>query len=257
MPQQTLVAYFDSVSDAQRAADALTSAGLRRDVVRVHAHNGGRTDHHEEHKGFWDSITDFFMPNEDRHAYDEGVRRGGAALVAQTDEVRAERVADILERNGAVDIDEREAKWRQEGTTGGAAAVAPAARDRGAGGEEAIPVAEEHLRVGKRQVNQGRVRVRSYTVETPVEEDVSLRKESVSVERRPATHSADVGDEALFRDRTITAEEVDEEAVVAKEARVKEEVAVKKDAVEDTQTIRDTVRHTEVEVEDDRKDRSR
>ncbi len=257
MTQQTFVAYFNSVPDAQRAADALASAGLGRDAIRIHAEPEGTTAHHEEHKGFWDSITDFFMPDDDRQIYDEGVRRGGATLVAQSDEARADGIADILENNGAVDVDEREAAWRQEGTGGAAAVAAPRAHDKGEHGEEAIPVAEEHLRVGKRQVNQGRVRVRSYTVETPVEEDVSLRKESVNVERRPADHPAHEGDEALFRDRTITAEEVDEEAVVAKEARVKEEVVVKKDAVEDTQTIRDTVRHTEVDVEDDRKGRSK
>jgi hypothetical protein len=61
---------------------------------------------------------------------------------------------------------------------------ATAATSRGAKtGEEVIPVVEEELHVGKREVSGGRVRVRSYTVETPVQEQVSLREEHVSVER--------------------------------------------------------------------------
>jgi stress response protein YsnF len=59
-------------------------------------------------------------------------------------------------------------------------------------------------------------------------------------------------DEALFRERTIEAEERDEEAIVSKEARVKEELVVKKDIEERTQTVQDKVRRTEVEVEDER-----
>jgi stress response protein YsnF len=54
------------------------------------------------------------------------------------------------------------------------------------GNEEVIPVAEEELRIGKRDVSHGRVRVRSYVVETPVSEQVSLREENVHIERRPA-----------------------------------------------------------------------
>ena len=53
-----------------------------------------------------------------------------------------------------------------------------------AGREDVIPVIQERLRVGKREVAQGAVRVRSYVVETPAEEQVQLRQESVRVERR-------------------------------------------------------------------------
>jgi uncharacterized protein (TIGR02271 family) len=127
-----------------------------------------------------------------------------------------------------------------------------AARDFGtAGGEERIPVVEERLSVGKRQAGQGRVRVRSYVVETPVQEQVMLRKEDVQVERRPVDRPMAAGDDA-FRERTIEATETSEEAVVSKEARVTEEVVVRKTAEERTETVRDTVRRTEVEVEDER-----
>ena len=79
-----------------------------------------------------------------------------------------------------------------------------------------IPVYEEQLRVGKRDMSHGRVRIRSYVVETPVNEQVRLRSESVQVERKPVDRPVTAGDE-LFQDRVIEAEERAEEAVLAKE----------------------------------------
>ena len=55
-----------------------------------------------------------------------------------------------------------------------------------------------------------------------------------------------------LEDRTIEATEHAEEAVVSKEARVKEELVIRKEAEQRQQTVSDTVRHTEVEVEDER-----
>jgi stress response protein YsnF len=43
-----------------------------------------------------------------------------------------------------------------------------------------------------------------------------------------------------------------EEVVVAKEARVTEEIALRKQTEQKTETVADTVRRTEVEIEDDR-----
>ncbi len=125
-------------------------------------------------------------------------------------------------------------------------------------GSEVIPVAEEQLHVGKREVEHGRVRVRSYVVERPVEEQVTLREENVHVERRAVEGSGRAGamsGDALFQDRTIEMDEKREEAVVSKEARVKEELVVKKDVNQRTETISDTVRSTEVDVEDERGNR--
>ena len=123
--------------------------------------------------------------------------------------------------------------------------------DRLAGREETIPVVEERLTVGKRDVNTGRVRVRSYVIEEPVREAVTLREERVDVERRPVDRPATAADD-LFRERTIELEEHVEEAVVSKDARVTEELVLRKEASERTEEIADTVRRTEVEVEDDR-----
>ena len=118
-------------------------------------------------------------------------------------------------------------------------------------GDDTVQVAEEELRVGKREVGGGRVRVRSYVTERPVEEQVELRQERVTIERQPVDRPAMPGD-AAFEARTIEAVERGEEAVVSKTARVTEEIGLRKDVERETETIRDTVRKQEVEVEDDR-----
>jgi uncharacterized protein (TIGR02271 family) len=112
---------------------------------------------------------------------------------------------------------------------------------------EVIPLAEEQLVVGKRVVNRGTTRVRRYVVETPVEENVTLHNENVSIERRPATGNNIAAD--AFTDKTIEVNEVNEEAVVGKTAHVVEEVVVRKQAGDRTETIRDTLRKEQVEVE--------
>lgn len=128
----------------------------------------------------------------------------------------------------------------------------PLSTERAAGQEEHIPIVEEQINVGKRTVERGAVRVRSYVIETPVEEQVRLRDETVTVERRPVDRPAgDIPPDA-FRERTIEVTETDEEAVVEKAARIREEVVIRKEAEERAQTISDTVRRTEVEIDDAR-----
>jgi uncharacterized protein (TIGR02271 family) len=118
-------------------------------------------------------------------------------------------------------------------------------------GEEVIPVVEESLAVGKRSVARGGVRVRTYVVETPVEEDIRLREERVQIERRPVDRAALAGDEA-FRERAVEMTETTEEPVVSKTARVTGEVGIRKETGERTEHISDKTRRTEVEIEDGR-----
>jgi uncharacterized protein (TIGR02271 family) len=116
---------------------------------------------------------------------------------------------------------------------------------------DTIKVMEERLRVGKREVAAGAVRVRSYIVERPVEEQISLHEETVSIDRRPVDRPATPADMAAFEERTIEARATSEEAVVSKDARILEEISVNKQASDRTETVRDTVRKTEVEVDGD------
>ena len=94
--------------------------------------------------------------------------------------------------------------------------------------------------------------MRSYVRETPVSEQVNLREEHVSVERRPVDRAISQSelDSGMMKDRQIEMTETAEEAVVGKEARVREELVVRKTAEEHEEQVSDTVRHTEVEVDE-------
>jgi stress response protein YsnF len=85
---------------------------------------------------------------------------------------------------------------------------------------------------------------------------VELQEDRVEIERRPVDRAVSPGEDA-FRDRSIEAEEHHEEAVVSKEARVVEEIGLRKTRKTHTETVSDTVRHTEVEVERDDDDLTR
>jgi uncharacterized protein (TIGR02271 family) len=270
---RTITAMFDNRTDAEEAVSRLVSLGLSRDQVRLvpgyENDSPAATDRSSE--GFWDSLRDLFLPDEDQNTYAEGLRRGGFLVTASTNDALYEQALDILDDEGTINIDERADTWRSEGWTGqtttslGQASLQSPQQDVGmtsretsqglgsgaSSADEVIPVVEENLRVGKRDVSHGRVRVRSYMVETPVSEQVSLREERVHVERRPVDRVLDATDRA-FEERTIEAEERAEEAVVSKEARVTEELVIRKDVEQRTETVSDTVRHTEVEVEDER-----
>ncbi len=294
---RTVTAFFDTRAAADKALADVVAAGVPSSMVSIvegHGSTGstamtGTTGATANQEGFWGSVKNLFAPEEDKHAYAEGLSRGGYLLTAHTSEGHYDHVLDILDHEGAVDMNERETQWRSEGWTGTHAA-APALGTSTAAGygttgasttgltsaattpvtgtgtttartgvgaaalgaeEGTIQLAEETLRVGKRDVNHGRVRLRSYVVETPVNESVSLHSERVDVARHAVDRPLTAG-ENLFAERTLSAEEHVEEAVVSKEARVYEEVSLGKVAQERTQEIKDTVRRTEVEVVDER-----
>lgn len=121
--------------------------------------------------------------------------------------------------------------------------------------EEVIPLAEEEIEIGKRTVDRGTTRVRRYVVETPVERDVTLRGERVTVERRSPTTTSEA-DDRQFEERVVEVRETEEEPVVQKSAHVSEEVAVRREATERTEKVRDTVRKEEVEITPDDRDGS-
>ena len=255
--EMSVSALFDTQDDAQRAVDRLLLARVDMSQIRL---DSGRTDTAAEQvdqgKGFWDSLGDLLMPDEDRYSYAEGLSRGGHLLtVSGLASEKYDAVLDILDDEGTVNLDEREASWRNEGW--GGYEVSPYAAERATAtghsatpSGESIPVVQETLRVGKRDTTHGRVRIRAYTVETPVSETVELRDEHVELVRTPVDRPARVDED--YRERTFEAEEHREEAVVSKEARVVEEIGLRKTSDTRQETVSDTVRHTEVEVDDER-----
>lgn len=300
----TLVAAFDTLDDAMAAKSQLLSkqilesdidisssklnsaqtatsqdAASSTDVSHTPASTSG---HHGHDDSFGQKVSHFFSslfgtdeddkPHRYAVAYPEAYRRGATVLTVTvaTDE-QAEEVEDILERNGAIDIDERSSTWATEDATGThAGGVAGATThiagthlgadhaavvDRTAGDSvtagTAIPVIEEDVRVGKREVNTGRVRVVSRVTERPVEETVNLHEEHAHIERRPVNRPVAADELNAFKAGSIEIQETAEEVVVEKSARVVEEVVVGKQSSDRQETVHDTVRRTDVDIEND------
>lgn len=220
-------------------------------------------------------LMDAGVPETDAQYFAEGVRRGGTLLSIEADESRIGDAVAIMNRYNPVNIDQRASNWQTEGFTGHDTSNQPLtaediSRERQRysaqtttttpatsttsttakqGNESVIPVVQEELQVGKRQVEQGGVRVHSTVENIPVEEKVRLREEHVTVERRPADRPVSSTDVANLRDKTIEVTETTEVPVVSKQARVVEEVVVNKEVGERVETVSDTVRRTDVEVE--------
>lgn len=115
--------------------------------------------------------------------------------------------------------------------------------------QQRIPVMEERLQVGKREVQRGGARVYQRVVDQPVHETVQLREEHVNIERRPVDQPATAADLAAMKEGSFEIRENAEEAVVQKNARVVEEVVVGKETTQRTQHIDDTLRKTQVDVQ--------
>ena len=207
--------------------------------------------------------------------YTQGVTNGGALLAVTVADEDAEETADILHQHGASEI---EGGYGDSGSYGsGSSASYGSGSDTnyayggagnyatGAGaedvavlqgnnanratGEQVIPVVEEELQVGKRRVERGGVRIYSRVVSEPVSESVSLHDERVVVDRRSVDRPATDAD-FTTGSGVVEVRAQGEEAVVGKRSRVVEEILVGKQASDRTQEISDTVRHTEVDVEE-------
>lgn len=265
----TITALFDRRADAEAAKNRLEAANIDASHITIHDQTspnfnatGASTT---QQPGIWGSIKNAFLPDEDRHTYEEGVRRGGFLLTADVGQEHADQAVRVLEEADTVDIDKRTEDWRSTGweyapvaalgTTAAATAPVPASTGvstaADVAGEQSIPIVEEQLVVGKREVDRGGARVRSYVTEIPVYEQVRLREERINVQRRAVDRPLTDADDA-FRERTIDVTATGEEAVVGKTARVVEEVVVSKTAGERVEEIADTVRRTDVEIEEDK-----
>ncbi len=267
---KTVVGLFSSTSEAERVKQLIVSAGnVSASDAKIVAQDGGDyAGTGTAGAGIGEKVSHFFKSltggDDDANYYTKGVSSGGALLTVKTDDQEAQGVAVLMRTNGARDIHgsgdtDRGYDDISAGVPGTVSGLAAGGAGYKAGydqtalgtttGETSIPIVEESLVVGKREVDRGGVRVYSHVVEEPVSADVNLREERVLVERRPVDRAATAADFAPG-DRSIELRATGEEAVVGKASRVVEEVLVGKDSSERTETVRDSVRHTEVDVEE-------
>jgi stress response protein YsnF len=234
-------------------------------------------DNDSDDNGITKFFKSLFGGNDDEADRYSRVGRNSGAIVTVhcRSEEESERAADTLDDNGAVDVDERSAQYAS--TTGrnenaglrddmGSTDRSGLRSDLGdssqslrddlstrqptsGDADQTIERVQENLEVGKREVERGSTRIRSRIVERPIEEHVRLREEHIRIEHQPVNRPASEADLNNLRDQNIELTERAEVPVVNKEARVVEEIRVSKDVEERDETIRDTVRNTEIDID--------
>ncbi len=277
----TIIGVFDRYSTAEQAARKLAETGIPQEAIQIRSEMkteaAGRSRFGDEGdsgggiSGFFRRIFGADTPDEHLNRltdqYSDVIGRGGALVCVSAGSAQVDQAVEVMNQYGAIDVDDETGSTRtmdeDDRSTGtvnvnergassriGTSDAGSQREQSGASGDRrAIPVIEEELQVGKRVIRRGGVRVYSQVIEQPVEEEIALREEHVHVERRPVDRPVTAEDESSLREQSFEVTETAEEPVVSKRSRVKEEVVVGKDATERKEKVRDTVRHTEVKVE--------
>ena len=252
----TVVGLFDSRSDAQAAMQELTSNGFikedidlsNRSLTETGTGTADTNTGSDYDAGIGDRIANFFnsLFGDDEataSSYTNAANDADAILTVHVDsDERARQAQEILDRHDAMDVNEHAAQYGQR------SGLTDTSMKTG-NNKQTIPVVEEKLNVGKREVERGGANIRSRVVEKPVEATVRLREEHVVVNRRPVDRAVTDADRKNFQPGEMNITERAEVPVIGKEARVVEEVEVGKNVTERDETVHDTVRRTEVDVD--------
>ena len=190
-----IVAVFHNAAEADAAERDLQSAGIAAAALRRYSGPGNQAAsatgvsrvESAQPTGFWAWLLGEETPSgvagpdyrADGSSFDRRASAGETVLsVTLTDDSQIHRTIEVLEAHNPVGIDESTEEDEGEAVTSTRSSAEPSTVQ---GQEEVIPLAKEEVDIGKRQVDRGTTRVRRYVVETPVERDVQLRGERVTV----------------------------------------------------------------------------
>lgn len=261
MNYEKIVTLFDTADHAEAARRNLEAAGFPGSEISI-VGNKALTGSGPALKepGMWHRLFGREIEQHEAAVYGRTVETGGVVLTLRAPESDVSRAMGILDAHKVVDVKERAIAHGLISEKTAAAATAPlrtAAAGAGAFREaiaspmsrdQVLRLAEEQLEVGKRLVERGTTRIRRFVTEKPVEAQVALHEEHANVIRRAVSDPKFLTD-IDWTDRTIEVTETDEEAVVSKSAHVAEEVVLSKEGSDRVQTVKDTVRRQQVEVE--------
>jgi uncharacterized protein (TIGR02271 family) len=206
--------------------------------------------------GLWHRLFGRDIEQHEATVYGRTVESGGVVLTLRVPESDIPKAMGILNAHKVVDVQDRAVQHGLLSPAAAAATPPPPPKAAAAAATVTAPVskdqvlrlAEEQLDVGKRLVQEGTTRIRRFVTEKPVEAQVTLHEEHAQVVRRAVSDPKFVKD-IDWADTTVEVTETAEEAVVSKSARIAEEVVISKEGTDHVETVRDTVRRQQVEVE--------
>ncbi|MGB3618420.1 MAG: YsnF/AvaK domain-containing protein [Catalinimonas sp.] len=261
---QTVIGMFNATTNAQKAQEELVSAGFDRNHIDIA--EGSMTRHTGDYDGDGDVDTsdkvksffgNLFDNDDDVNRYSTAAGSNTVVTVYTNEMSQAKKAAAIMNQHGALggqnNLSPMESYNDDRYTEAGYAGLGYTDTDfettNNMNADDSVAVVEENMKVGKREVTTGGLRVHSRIVEKPVQESLRLRTEEVYVDRKSVDRPATEAELSGFKEGTIEMTERSEEAVVSKEARVKEEISLHKEVNQREEVISDTVRSTEVDVE--------
>lgn len=231
---KTVIGLFEGSQEASQAYAALLQEGYARADLDI------LTNDDKDDVPKLDNMRKF-VPTPDVDVYLEGVRQGGTIITANVSDSAVERAAGIMSSFHMVNIQNRANELKK--VQNGLALSDPKIDDN------VIEVIEEDLQVGKTAVERGRMRIYSVVTEREVQQNVGLRDETIRIQRRPVNRNVAINPD-LFREKSYEMVEMDEIAQVSKTARVVEEVSLGKEVAEKIETIKETLRRQDVEIEE-------
>jgi uncharacterized protein (TIGR02271 family) len=233
---EQIVTVYDSTEKAIAAARVLESSGYSSKDISLH--NRDSLEGTVREKGLWRRLFGSTVRDQDSATYSRAIESGGALLSIRVPGSEAASVMKILGGPSTTD----------SSTTASSSIVSGVSPTLTSAREEVVRLAEEQLNIDKRQVETGKTRIRRFMTEKPIESKVSLHEEHEDIQRRAVTDPADVKD-IDWAEKTLEFVETDEQAVVKKVARITEEIVVRRTGSDHVETIRDTIRRQQVEVE--------
>jgi uncharacterized protein (TIGR02271 family) len=245
MSYEKVVAVYDTEANANAALKSLVSTGYSTGDISVIRSEGEAAKAGLYEPGVWQRLFGRDLDHQEAAVLGRSFNEGSVIVSVRVPESEAPKVVSLLDSHKPVDVLDRAKAYGLVGTTVGAP-KAPARAN--AAGEEMLRVAEEQINVGKRMVESGLTRVRRHSVEKPVEANITLHEEHAEIMRRAISDPAYVKD-IDWSDKTIDVTETVEEPVVSKTAHITEEVVIRKQGSDRTQTVHDTVRRQQVDVD--------
>jgi uncharacterized protein (TIGR02271 family) len=247
MAWEKVVTAYDSVDKAKNALKVLQNSGYETSDLSIIDRSSLGT-HDTDHVGLWRRLFGENVWDHEAAVYGDTIDKGGAVLAARVPSDQVARVMALLDVHQPLDVHSVAAKIGEKVPVEAKALVTPPIAKADAKDAETLRLAEEQLNVGKRLFETGTTRIRRFVTERPVEQQVTLHEEHADVVRQAISDPSYVAD-IDWSDKAYEVTETAEQAVVSKTARVVEEVTLRKTGSDRVETVKDTVRRQQVEVE--------
>jgi len=263
MTRHSIIGVFDEPAMAERAIEALQSAGFRSDHIHSPGHHASGSffaglksmfTGEDAHTGtLAGDLTGMGVSDEEAHYYENEFQAGHAIVAVQADG-REQEAMDLLHTNGAYNYGMRYGAPQPEISPAPASTMqttetGETRRTAGTNEERTLRLREEQLGVNKRRVQTGEVALRKEIVEEQKTINVPVSHEEVYIERRPVTDATVDDTTPIGQGETIHVPLSEEKVHVSKDTMVTGEVSIGKRAVEETQQMTETVRREEAHIE--------